>query len=62
MYMLLWLISLTNCSLNFFEISVDGLSIPVEERNDYEWLQERDKPDDVKVVGEMYSGPKIVES
>lgn len=46
----------------YVEISVDGLSIPEEERNGYEWLQERDQLDDLKVDGKMYSGPKIVES
>lgn len=46
----------------FFEISVEGLSIPEEEKNDYEWLQERDQLEDLKVDGKMYSGPTIVES
>ncbi|XP_057753783.1 plant cysteine oxidase 2 [Arachis stenosperma] len=46
----------------FSNFSVDGLSIPEDESNNYEWLQEKDKPDNVKVVGQMYSGPMIVES
>lgn len=48
--------------LTFFEISAEGISIPEEERQTYEWLQERFQPDDVEVVGKMYSGPQIVES
>lgn len=46
----------------FLEISVDGLSIPEEERTAYEWLQEKEKPENLKVVVKMYSGPKIVEN
>lgn len=48
--------------LNLLEISVDGLSIPEEERTAYEWLQEKEKPENLKVVVNMYSGPKIVEN
>ncbi|OIW06708.1 hypothetical protein TanjilG_04102 [Lupinus angustifolius] len=46
----------------FSRFSVDGISIPEEEKNGYEWLQERVLPDDVEVVGHLYSGPKIVEN
>jgi len=41
---------------------VDGLSIPEEEKNAYEWLQEREELEDLEVNGKMYNGPKIVES
>jgi hypothetical protein len=42
------------------KISVDGVSVPEEEREDYAWLQEREiKPEDLPVVGAHYRGPKI---
>lgn len=46
----------------FSNFSVDGLSIPEEEKNAYEWLQERKGIEDLEVNGKMYNGPKIVES
>ncbi|KAK7394526.1 hypothetical protein VNO78_15055 [Psophocarpus tetragonolobus] len=46
----------------FSNYSVDGLSIPEEERKSYEWLQEKEKPENLQVVVKMYSGPKIVEN
>ncbi|KAK7266330.1 hypothetical protein RIF29_18973 [Crotalaria pallida] len=46
----------------FSRFPVDGTNIPEEERKDYEWLQEREEPNDVQVLGKMYSGPQIVES
>ncbi|KAE9590375.1 putative cysteamine dioxygenase [Lupinus albus] len=46
----------------FSTFSVDGISIPEEEKKGYEWLQERVLPDDVEVVGHLYSGPKIMET
>lgn len=49
-------------SLQFDEISVEGLSVPEEENNVYEWLQEKDQLEDLKVEGKMYSGPTIVEN
>lgn len=46
----------------FAKFSVDGISVPEEEREGYAWLQEREeKPDELAVVGAMYRGPKIVE-
>ncbi|KAJ1386881.1 RmlC-like cupin domain superfamily [Sesbania bispinosa] len=45
----------------FSNFSVDGLAIPEEERNGYEWLQEREQLEDLEVDGKMYNGPKIVE-
>lgn len=44
-----------------FEISVDGVSVPEEEREGYAWLQEREKPEDLTVDGAPYTGPKIVD-
>ena len=44
-----------------FGISVDGVSVPEEEREGYAWLQEREKPEDLTVVGATYRGPKIVD-
>ncbi|XP_027352973.1 plant cysteine oxidase 2-like [Abrus precatorius] len=46
----------------FSKFSGDGISIPEEERPAYEWLQEREKPENFQVVVKMYSGPKIVEN
>ncbi|XP_057447611.1 LOW QUALITY PROTEIN: plant cysteine oxidase 2-like [Lotus japonicus] len=40
----------------------EGISIPEEERNGYEWLQEKEQLEDLEVDGKMYSGPKIHES
>ena len=50
-------------NLNYFflfEISVDGVSVPEEDREGYAWLQEREKPEDLTVDGAPYKGPKIV--
>ncbi|PSS33703.1 Plant cysteine oxidase [Actinidia chinensis var. chinensis] len=43
-----------------FADSVDGSSVPDEERECYAWLQERENPEDL-TVGAPYNGPKIVE-
>ncbi|XP_061367108.1 plant cysteine oxidase 2-like isoform X2 [Gastrolobium bilobum] len=45
----------------FSKFSVDGISLPEEERTAYEWLQEREKPEGFQVVGKMYSGPMMLE-
>lgn len=39
--------------------TADGLSIPEKEKESYEWLQEREKPDGLAVYGVSYSGPLI---
>ncbi|XP_044506871.1 plant cysteine oxidase 2-like [Mangifera indica] len=44
----------------FTKFSVDGVSVPEEEKEGYGWLQEREKPKDLSVVGAPYRGPKIV--
>lgn len=44
------------------EISVDGISIAEEEKKEYEWLEEREKPESLQVIVKMYSSPKIVEN
>ncbi|KAJ7970958.1 plant cysteine oxidase 2-like [Quillaja saponaria] len=46
----------------FSKFSVDGVSILEEEREAYEWLEEREKPEELAVVGALYRGPKFVES
>ncbi|XVF16547.1 hypothetical protein REPUB_Repub10bG0041400 [Reevesia pubescens] len=46
----------------FTEFSVDGLTIPEEDKDKYAWLQERENPEDLAVVGALYSGPEIVEN
>ncbi|KAM7508055.1 hypothetical protein LguiA_018508 [Lonicera macranthoides] len=44
---------------NYF--SVEGVKVPEEEKEEgYVWLEERDKPEGIAVVGAPYSGPKIV--
>ncbi|XP_004302349.1 PREDICTED: 2-aminoethanethiol dioxygenase-like [Fragaria vesca subsp. vesca] len=45
----------------FSQFTVDGVSIPEEEKEGYAWLQEIEKPDDLAFVGALYSGPKIQE-
>lgn len=47
--------------LPFTKFSVDGVSVLEEEREGYAWLQEREKPEDLTVVGATYRGPKIVD-
>lgn len=44
------------------KIAVEGVSVPEEEREGYWWLEERDRPEDVAVVGAMYRGPVFVEN
>lgn len=44
----------------FADYTVDGVSVPAEEKSCYAWLEEREKPEDFTVVGALYSGPKIV--
>ncbi|KAL6135670.1 hypothetical protein ACLB2K_067897 [Fragaria x ananassa] len=44
----------------FSQFTVDGVSIPEEEKEGYAWLQETEKPD-VAVVGALYGGPQIQE-
>lgn len=39
--------------------TVNGIPIAEEEREGYEWLQERDKPEGLTVYGVPYSGPPI---
>ncbi|KAG2714352.1 hypothetical protein I3760_03G022500 [Carya illinoinensis] len=46
----------------FTSFSVDGVSVPEEEREGYAWLQEREiKPEDVSVTIARYRGPEIVD-
>lgn len=43
------------------ENAVEGVKVPeVEKEEGYVWLEERDKPEGIAVVGALYSGPKIV--
>ncbi|KAF3444760.1 hypothetical protein FNV43_RR14453 [Rhamnella rubrinervis] len=46
----------------FSDFSVDGITVPEEEKEGYAWLNEREKPEDLAVVGALYRGPKIVEN
>lgn len=55
-------ISIDECLIIFlFDKAVNGVSIPEEEKEGYAWLQEREKPEDLTFVGELYGGPAIVE-
>ncbi|KAA3464358.1 plant cysteine oxidase 2-like isoform X1 [Gossypium australe] len=40
----------------------EQVSIPDEEKDNYAWLQERDKPEDLVVEGALYTGPVIREN
>ncbi|XP_074319127.1 plant cysteine oxidase 2 [Silene latifolia] len=44
----------------FERFSVDGLSVAESEKEEHAWLQEREKPRDLAIVGALYRGPKIV--
>ncbi|XWS30289.1 hypothetical protein CRYUN_Cryun24cG0104000 [Craigia yunnanensis] len=46
----------------FTKFSVEGVTVLEEEKDKYAWLQEREKPEDLAVVGALYTGPEIVES
>ncbi|KAL9343552.1 hypothetical protein Peur_063983 [Populus x canadensis] len=46
----------------FSNISVDGLSLPEGGNEGFAWLQERKKPEDLIVVGELYGDPTTVET
>ncbi|GAV70255.1 DUF1637 domain-containing protein [Cephalotus follicularis] len=45
----------------FSDFIVDGIKLPEDQREGHAWLQEREKPEDLAVVGSLYRGPKIVE-
>ncbi|XWS44270.1 hypothetical protein CRYUN_Cryun15aG0030300 [Craigia yunnanensis] len=46
----------------FTKLSVDGVTVPGEEKDKYAWLEESEKPEDLAVVGARYTGPEIVEN
>ncbi|XP_043704411.1 plant cysteine oxidase 2 [Telopea speciosissima] len=46
----------------YANFSGDTDLVPEDEREGYEWLQEREKPEDFVVMGALYRGPKIVEN
>lgn len=43
-------------------LSGNGQSDAEEKKEVYAWLQEREKPDELDVVGALYRGPKLVEN
>ncbi|KAL2898391.1 Plant cysteine oxidase 2 [Bienertia sinuspersici] len=45
----------------FDRFSADGISVPENEKEGFAWLEERDKPPELMVVGAPYRGPRIVE-
>ncbi|KAL0461641.1 UNVERIFIED_CONTAM: Plant cysteine oxidase 2 [Sesamum latifolium] len=46
----------------FADFPVYGLSVAEEEVAGHAWLKEREKPQDLYVVGVPYNGPKIVKT
>ncbi|KAL2532121.1 Plant cysteine oxidase 2 [Abeliophyllum distichum] len=44
----------------FADFSVDGVSVDKDKKGQYAWLKEREKPEDLSVVGVSYNGPKIL--
>lgn len=45
----------------YYDFPLANISVPEEQRGcDYAWLKEREKPEDLTVVGALYKGPKIV--
>ncbi|KNA23176.1 hypothetical protein SOVF_027200 [Spinacia oleracea] len=46
----------------FDRFSVDGISVLENERDGFAWLQEREKPRRLTVIGAPYRGPRIVDS
>lgn len=46
----------------FNHFSADGVSVPENEKDSFMWLQEREKPHDLIVLGAPYRGPRIVGS
>ncbi|KAK4757675.1 hypothetical protein SAY87_018976 [Trapa incisa] len=46
----------------FSRMSVEGLSIPEDERRGYAWLEEREGPEEIDVVGAEYHGPMFVDN
>ncbi|CAN1845133.1 Plant cysteine oxidase 2 [Linum perenne] len=43
-----------------FPGTLDGLAVAEEEKEGYGWLQERERPEDLVVRGELYRGPPLV--
>ncbi|GAB4831630.1 hypothetical protein Ancab_005641 [Ancistrocladus abbreviatus] len=46
----------------FDSFSVEGVAVAEDEKHSYAWLKERERPEDLTVVGAFYRGPKIVDS
>ncbi|XP_059294006.1 plant cysteine oxidase 2-like [Lycium ferocissimum] len=45
----------------YYDFPLANISVPEEQKGEYAWLKEREKPEDLTVVGAPYKGPKIVE-
>lgn len=45
-----------------WKLLVDGVTVAEREKGGYAWLKEREKPEDLEVVGGEYEGPKIAEN
>lgn len=41
--------------------AVEGVSVSEEEREGYAWLEERESPEGIAVVGAKYKGPMFVD-
>lgn len=46
----------------FGHFSVEGVTVPENEKGNYAWLKERERPEDLVVVGGRYMGPKIIKT
>ena len=46
-------------NLHVFVLSVEGIPIPEEEMDGYEWLQEIENPKDFVITAMMYNGPRV---
>lgn len=40
--------------------SVEGASVPEDEKESYVWLKEREMPEDLKFIRALYNGPQLV--
>lgn len=45
----------------YYDFPLANISVPEEQKGgEYAWLKEREKPEDLTVVGALYKGPKMV--
>ncbi|CAN4082570.1 unnamed protein product [Withania somnifera] len=44
----------------YYDFPLTNISVPEEQKGEYAWLREREKPEDLTVVGALYKGPKMI--